>query len=238
MPHVACVWEIFHIIPLSFHDSIFDKVISRWGHPSISECVHTEILWRVANQSGEGTHNSQRLPFKKIKNSVWVARSPHLAAVGREEAAVKVRSPAMLSRLRGLLARPAAARLVQASARSLGRRLCSTAAVPAGASAPSAAPLASASGAAPPQVGWWLLGCSGAVFGMVVLGGVTRLTRSGLSMTEWRPQGSWPPSTPEEWETEFGKYKQFPEFQARLHYHAPASSRSRHSAPLAHAYAS
>eukprot|EP00962_Isochrysis_galbana_P057763 scaffold30269_cov93-Isochrysis_galbana.AAC.2 len=138
-----------------------------------------------------------------------VAQSPR-----REEPTVNFRvvpsilRGTMLSRLRGLLARPAAARLAQAAVRPLGHRLCSTA-------APAAAPLASAPGAAPPQVGWWLLGCSGAVFGMVVLGGVTRLTRSGLSMTDWRPQGSWPPSTPEEWEKEFGKYKQFPEYQAR-----------------------
>lgn len=37
-------------------------------------------------------------------------------------------------------------------------------------------------------VGYWLGGLSGMVFSMVVLGGVTRLTRSGLSMTDWRPQ--------------------------------------------------
>ena len=35
-------------------------------------------------------------------------------------------------------------------------------------------------------MGWWLLGCSGMVAGMVVLGGVTRLTGSGLSMVKWR----------------------------------------------------
>jgi len=62
-------------------------------------------------------------------------------------------------------------------------------------------------------LGIWLLGVSGAVFGMVVLGGVTRLTRSGLSMVDWRPQGSLLPSTDEEWEQEFDKYKKFPEYQ-------------------------
>ena len=65
-------------------------------------------------------------------------------------------------------------------------------------------------------VGWWLMGCSTAVFGMVILGGVTRLTRSGLSMTDWRPQGSLPPLTHEEWLSEFAKYQRFPEYQ-RLH---------------------
>ncbi|GBG34166.1 Cytochrome c oxidase assembly protein COX15 [Hondaea fermentalgiana] len=62
-------------------------------------------------------------------------------------------------------------------------------------------------------VGAWLLGVSGAVFGMVVLGGVTRLTRSGLSMVDWRPQGSMLPQTDEAWAAEFEKYKQFPEYK-------------------------
>jgi len=39
------------------------------------------------------------------------------------------------------------------------------------------------------QVAWWLGGCSAWVFSMVVIGGVTRLTRSGLSMTEWKFTG-------------------------------------------------
>ena len=76
-----------------------------------------------------------------------------------------------------------------------------------------AAPLAEAGTRA---VGWWLLGTSGCVFGMVIVGGITRLTRSGLSMVDWRPQGrGWPQDTAE-WECEFDKYKQFPEYQ-RMH---------------------
>jgi hypothetical protein len=39
------------------------------------------------------------------------------------------------------------------------------------------------------QLAWWLGGCAGWVFSMVVLGGVTRLTRSGLSMTDWKFTG-------------------------------------------------
>lgn len=62
-------------------------------------------------------------------------------------------------------------------------------------------------------LGYWLLGMSGAVFGMVAVGGYTRLTRSGLSMTEWRLTGSKLPSTDEEWTVEFDKYKAFPEYQ-------------------------
>ncbi|ODV88772.1 hypothetical protein CANCADRAFT_61886 [Tortispora caseinolytica NRRL Y-17796] len=63
------------------------------------------------------------------------------------------------------------------------------------------------------SVGYWLLGSSGLVFGIVVLGGLTRLTESGLSITEWKPvTGSIPPTTTEQWEEEFEKYKQSPEF--------------------------
>mmetsp|Transcript_27682 Transcript_27682/g.51123 ORF Transcript_27682/g.51123 Transcript_27682/m.51123 type:complete len:481 (-) Transcript_27682:228-1670(-) len=58
------------------------------------------------------------------------------------------------------------------------------------------------------------VGLSGAwVYSMVVLGGVTRLTRSGLSMTEWKLTGEKAPSTKEEWEAEFEKYKTSPEFR-------------------------
>lgn len=63
------------------------------------------------------------------------------------------------------------------------------------------------------RIGWWLHCTAGAVFGMVVLGGVTRLTRSGLSMVDWKPTQGWPPRSPEEWDAEFDKYKQFPEYQ-------------------------
>lgn len=48
---------------------------------------------------------------------------------------------------------------------------------------------------------------------MVVLGGVTRLTRSGLSMTDWKFTGGLPPLTEEEWLIEFEKYKQSPEYK-------------------------
>lgn len=63
-------------------------------------------------------------------------------------------------------------------------------------------------------VGYWLIGMSGLVFGIVVLGGLTRLTESGLSITEWRPvTGSIPPLSQHEWEEEFEKYKSSPEFK-------------------------
>lgn len=62
-------------------------------------------------------------------------------------------------------------------------------------------------------VGYWLLGSAASVFGIVVFGGLTRLTESGLSITEWKPiTGSVPPRSQQEWEAEFDRYKQSPEF--------------------------
>jgi heme a synthase len=62
-------------------------------------------------------------------------------------------------------------------------------------------------------VGYWLLGCGGMVFGAVILGGVTRLTESGLSMVTWKLLGEHRPRNQAEWEAEFKTYQQFPEFQ-------------------------
>ena len=63
-------------------------------------------------------------------------------------------------------------------------------------------------------VGWWLVGCCGLVGGSVVLGGVTRLTESGLSMTKWHiVKGMRPPCSQQDWEEEFERYKKFPEYE-------------------------
>src|SRR5579859_2152692 len=49
---------------------------------------------------------------------------------------------------------------------------------------------------------------------MVVLGGITRLTESGLSITEWQPiTGALPPLGDAEWQAEFAKYKAIPQFR-------------------------
>lgn len=66
----------------------------------------------------------------------------------------------------------------------------------------------------PPSVGRWLLLSCLLVYGIVVVGGVTRLTESGLSISEWRPiTGILPPLTQLEWEEEFMKYQATPEFK-------------------------
>lgn len=68
------------------------------------------------------------------------------------------------------------------------------------------------------QVAMWLLICAAVIYGMIVLGGVTRLTGSGLSMVEWRPlMGIIPPLTDAHWQETFEKYQQFPEYQKVNH---------------------
>ena len=64
------------------------------------------------------------------------------------------------------------------------------------------------------QVATWLLFCAAVVFGMILLGGVTRLTNSGLSMVEWKPlMGAIPPLSEQAWQETFDKYRQFPEYR-------------------------
>lgn len=64
----------------------------------------------------------------------------------------------------------------------------------------------------------WLYLCCFMVFAMAVIGAVTRLTESGLSITEWKPvTGALPPLTHEAWQREFALYKQSPEF-AQKHF--------------------
>ena len=59
----------------------------------------------------------------------------------------------------------------------------------------------------------WLMSVAGLVFVMVVVGGITRLTESGLSITEWKPiTGTLPPLNEASWLSEFEKYKQIPEY--------------------------
>lgn len=64
------------------------------------------------------------------------------------------------------------------------------------------------------RVGYWLLGTAGLVYSIVVLGGLTRLTESGLSITEWKPvTGAIPPLGEADWQREFDRYKDSPEYK-------------------------
>ena len=65
------------------------------------------------------------------------------------------------------------------------------------------------------NIAFWLLFVMVTVIAMIVFGGATRLTNSGLSITEWKPiTGALPPLSHAAWMAEFEKYKQIPEFAA------------------------
>lgn len=65
-----------------------------------------------------------------------------------------------------------------------------------------------------PYIRWWLVFVAAMVFAMVIVGGATRLTDSGLSITEWKPLlGAIPPLSEAHWLAAFEKYRQIPEYQ-------------------------
>ena len=60
----------------------------------------------------------------------------------------------------------------------------------------------------------WLMILFAMVVAMIAVGGLTRLTDSGLSITEWKPlTGALPPLSHDDWLAEFELYKQIPEYQ-------------------------
>lgn len=66
----------------------------------------------------------------------------------------------------------------------------------------------------PLQISNWLFVMAIMVVVMVVVGGITRLTESGLSITEWKPiSGALPPLSAAEWQAQFAKYQQIPEYK-------------------------
>jgi cytochrome c oxidase assembly protein subunit 15 len=85
----------------------------------------------------------------------------------------------------------------------------------------SASAVSASTAAAPPRsrapqrrVAAWLFVCCVLVFAMVVVGGVTRLTHSGLSIVEWQPiVGTLPPLDAAQWQETFAKYQQTPEYR-------------------------
>ena len=67
-------------------------------------------------------------------------------------------------------------------------------------------------------VAGWLLICAALVFAIVLVGGITRLTRSGLSIVEWQPLiGVLPPLSEAAWQELFAKYRETPEFRLVNH---------------------
>src|SRR5688572_3521669 len=68
--------------------------------------------------------------------------------------------------------------------------------------------------ARPRAIAIWLTVVAALVVVMVVVGGITRLTESGLSITEWKPvSGAVPPLSHADWERAFALYRQTPEYR-------------------------
>lgn len=64
------------------------------------------------------------------------------------------------------------------------------------------------------QIALWLFGVSALIFLMVIVGGLTRLTESGLSITEWKPVvGALPPLSHAAWADAFARYQQIPQYE-------------------------
>ncbi|VVT03583.1 Heme A synthase [Sphingomonas sp. EC-HK361] len=72
-----------------------------------------------------------------------------------------------------------------------------------------------ASTARPRAIARWLFLVAALIVAMVVVGGITRLTESGLSITQWKPiSGIIPPLTQSQWQAEFANYQRIPEYKA------------------------
>jgi cytochrome c oxidase assembly protein subunit 15 len=68
--------------------------------------------------------------------------------------------------------------------------------------------------AAPRAIRWWLLAVAALIAIMVLVGGATRLTESGLSIVEWKPvTGTLPPLNQEQWTQAFDAYKTIPQYR-------------------------
>ena len=64
------------------------------------------------------------------------------------------------------------------------------------------------------RIALWLFGVAGLIFAMVIVGGLTRITESGLSITEWKPvMGALPPMSDAAWADAFAKYQQIPQYE-------------------------
>lgn len=69
--------------------------------------------------------------------------------------------------------------------------------------------------ARPLAIARWLFVVAGLIVAMVVIGGITRLTESGLSITQWKPiSGIVPPLNEAQWQAEFANYRRIPEYAA------------------------
>ncbi|HVR90087.1 MAG TPA: COX15/CtaA family protein [Novosphingobium sp.] len=76
-----------------------------------------------------------------------------------------------------------------------------------------AQPQRAASAARPRALANWLWFVAALIVGIVAVGGITRLTESGLSITEWKPvTGAFPPLSEAQWQAEFAAYQRIPQY--------------------------
>ncbi len=79
-------------------------------------------------------------------------------------------------------------------------------------------PSASLTRAKPRAIAAWLYVVAVMIVAIVVVGGITRLTESGLSITEWKPlSGAIPPLNDAQWQAEFANYRRIPQYEAINH---------------------
>ena len=79
---------------------------------------------------------------------------------------------------------------------------------------PDPEPLSESDQSRPNQLSWWLFIVAGITFIMIVVGGATRLTQSGLSITTWDPvSGTLPPLSQADWNVEFANYQDSPQYE-------------------------
>uniref|UniRef100_UPI0035CC2CA6 COX15/CtaA family protein n=1 Tax=uncultured Sphingomonas sp. TaxID=158754 RepID=UPI0035CC2CA6 len=70
----------------------------------------------------------------------------------------------------------------------------------------------------PRTLATWLWIVAALIVAIVVIGGITRLTESGLSITQWKPlSGTIPPLTDAQWQAEFANYRRIPQYEAFNH---------------------
>ncbi|CAM9591652.1 unnamed protein product, partial [Sphacelaria rigidula] len=173
-----------------------ERTTVRRGHPSSSAPLQS---WLSPSSSNYST--------------AFRTRAIRTTPAARSKQARPVSSP-VASSIRTASTTPTA-RAGNTSAAATASEGLSAALESGGTSAAAAAAAGGKQGVGSKPVAAWLFGTAGAVAVMVTVGGITRMTKSGLSMTDWKVQGSLPPTTEGEWRAEFERYKTYPEWQQR-----------------------